>query len=430
MKYLNDAKVTKNVFTIIVYICVYGAALVYFGLFKHLDLKTVVILDIGALSIIGLFGVKVVNKDVTQRTFITANTKDEELAKTNDEITEVNDEITNDILGQEYVDNYNADEQKIANKKLTNFRISKLRKKLRKLRVRVSNNLPLKYRLIRCKKTKSELITYFEDKIKLLEDNEMIDYKYKPIDYDDIISDNILLVKPIDKNKGYTWDPRKDPIWTWGFSILKVLGIGATAIPFGLNAQDWTILIPFYIGLTVSVLYTVFKRSFVIMKRVTGPYKQIRKNKLKFMKKIRDYINDKEASQSVISNQESTDKALILKEEPNIVFDMDGDAYFVHEIDFSNPMESYEYGYGDSYISAYDNMKANRIIGNSVNKHLSDITSHFEKSISEFNFTTPDNQLMSNIKNKLISLGYKVIKVDNPITNQQVLRINKGMGLL
>lgn len=359
MKWLNNNKVLRNFFTVVVWIVAYGAAIVWFGLFKDLDLDTVVLVDTGALTIIGFIAIKSLRWDITQRGFIDENVNNLDLVEVNDGIVFENKAIEDDEVGQLYVDGYNKRKQEKADKELTDHKLSKLRKKLRTIRIKTK--IPFFKRLF----TKLDFIEYqktiidkYTTQISLLETNPVFNKKYKAVKYEDIIHVGDLITKKvIPEHKKFKYDPRKDAWWSWFFSIFKFVGIGATSIPFAINRQDWGILAAFYIALTITALITVIRRYLGIRKRTGGPYLQYRRDKWNFMKAINKFIVTTTALLEIKKNKEDTDKGLILKKDKDVIFTTDGDAYMIHRIEFVNPMQSRgKYGYGKTYMEAYDNM--------------------------------------------------------------------------
>lgn len=355
MKWLNDNKLLRNFFSVVIWIVAYGAAIVWFGLFKDLDLDTVVLVDTGALTVIGFLAVKSLRWDITHRAFIAENIHNDELVEVNEDIINENKKIDDDILGQEYIDQYNKIKQDKANKTLTNYKLSKLRKKLRKIRIK-TKKLFLNDR--KFADYQKKIIGKYTQQITLLENNPVFDKKYKSVKYDDIISiGDAATKKAIPEHKKFKYDPKKDAWWSWFFSIFKFVGIGSTSIPFAINRQDWSVLGVYYIALTITALITVIRRYLTIRKRTGGPYLQYRRDALKFMRNINTYITNSKADREIKLNQEKVDKGSILKTDKDVVFTMDGNAYFVHRMDFFNLMESPgKYGFGKTYMEAYNNM--------------------------------------------------------------------------
>jgi len=336
MNWLNNNKVLRNLFTFIVWIVAYGAAIIWFGLFKDLDLDTVVLVDAGALTVIGFFAVKALRFDITSRAFIDENLKNADLVEVNKGIVEENKKIEDDVLGQKYVDNHNKLKQDKANQELTDYKLGKLRKKLRKIRIRTK--IPFFKRLF----TKLEFIDWqtktvdkYTEQIALLEKNPVFDKKHKQLKYQDAINvGDIISKKTMTEHEQLNYNPKKDAWWSWFFSIFKFIGIGSTSIPFAIARQDWSILGAFYIALTITALITVIKRYLSIRKRTGGPYLQARRFKWNFMKKINEFIRTTTDALAIIKNKEDTDKGLILKKDDDVIFTMDGNAYMIHRIDF------------------------------------------------------------------------------------------------
>jgi|LGOV01.1.fsa_nt_gb hypothetical protein len=356
LKRLQDDKLLRNIFTTIIIIAVYASAIVYMGILKDFVFDPELLTTIGAFSVIAFVGIKSIRWDTTQRAFIDENLKNEELTELNVKIIDENKKIKDDISGQECVNGWNTRDQLEANTNLTSYKLSKLRKRLRKIRVK--QTLPFRYRKFSKFETKEELIKDLETNIELLEKNPAVDAKFKPMKYDDIINvSDMVKQKTIPKHKKYNYDPRKDPWWTWVFSIFKFVGISGTAIPFKAKNLDWETLGAFYLALTVTALITVIRRYRGIRRKTGSIYLQIRRDKYNDLVKINTYITDKQNKIEAAKNKADNDKATILRLTKDVVFTMDGTACMVHRLDFVNPMDSIgKYGYGDDYELAYAHM--------------------------------------------------------------------------
>jgi hypothetical protein len=353
-------KFLRNAFSFLLILIVYGAIIVYFGIFKNISFDGGVVLDIGAFTIISFLGVRSLRWDTTQRAFIDENTSNEELIEVNTKISEANKNIENDDLGNQFVDEHNEEKQKLANKKLTKQLIYKHHKKIRKLKVKGKHSWW--FQLLNKNYTVEQHIQDLENKINALKKNEEFDKSFRPIKYDNLVSiGDTVIKKQMSETEQIDYDPRKDAWWSWAFAMLKFVGVAGTAIPFNLNNLDWSILIPFYIALTITAVITVVRRYISIRKKTATIYLHTRKTKLKLMKKCIDYIEDKETKERIRKNEEDTHKSQILKTDEDVVFSMDGNAYMVHRKDFINPIETPSlYGYGENYLDAYQDMQRNK----------------------------------------------------------------------
>lgn len=432
MKFLENNKALRVSLSIILWLTIYAFVLIYLGFLKNLSFEDLtLLLDAGALSIIAFVGVKVLRFDATNNAFIAEKLSNDDLNKVDDELVLEIDKVTDDILAEEYMENLNEARQRIANKKLTKYVISKLRQELRDTRLRPK--LSLRYKLFSSFKTKDDRIKDLERQLKfyLKDENYVVDKKCKPLKLKDILNvGSLVKVKEMTENEEHNYDPRKDSFWTWFMSIFKFVGLGSLSIPYAMANDDLEILPAYLTALTVTAGITVIRRYIQIRKRTAGPYLQARKKKLKRVKEIVKNEQDVKSQLAIKKNKEDTDKSLILKKDKDVVFTMDGTAYMIHRLDFVNPMESSgKYGFGDTYMKAYDHMLKEQKLEEEFMNFVDILKENLKYKKDEYIYTFDDKMglTVEALTNRIESHNYIVkLSTDTFHRKPPILRIKKN----
>lgn len=243
--FLENKEKMRNLRLGIATVLALGLGILYFGFFEQLSLELIFALEVGALGIIAYISYMILWWEIGEYGY-------EIECEDNQYIKDVSDSINEEIIkvnednASAYIDNYNEKHQRIANITLTNNRINNLDRKIRKYKFKKKDYSKLEY-----KRT-------------FLQENPLFNYKYKPIEYDNLISISGKSKSKKYQNTELGYNPKTDGIyWASLFNLFKMAGLGLNAVvPFIIH--DLKALLTFYVILIVSLSVMSLKRYFKI----------------------------------------------------------------------------------------------------------------------------------------------------------------------
>jgi hypothetical protein len=266
-EFLEDKSKIRNLRLGIAIFLALGLGILYFGFFSQLSLALIFTLSVGILGIIAYISYLIIWWEIGEYAFeiecednnnITTETK---ILHT--EIKKVNEDVA--II---FIDDYNDKNQKIANVKLTTKTIYDLDKQIRK------------------KKFKKEDYSELTYKRQFLLDNPLFNNKYKPIQYDDVISVSGKSGNSEYQSTEIGYNPKTDGIKiAFLFGLLKMAGLGLNAaVPFII--KDWKALLTFYAILIVSLTVMATKRYFKVRYKTSTKYLDNIRNQVRLLEEI------------------------------------------------------------------------------------------------------------------------------------------------
>lgn len=214
--------------------------------------------------------------------------------KENKEIQTVNEKIVNikysvedDEIGFQFINEYNTTNQARSNIIKTEKKIVKLKYKRRKLNIRINTWKRLK-KLLELKLQK------VQGKIDVIEKKGLIDRKYKPIRYTDLLNKGDLNSNDNnntgDRNSIYYNPATKGNTKTLIFGMYRFIGVAGTGtIPFLITEKFSTIFL-YYLTLIATAIYRSLKRYTTVRQKTRTIYLATRERKLQLMKQMQDYI--------------------------------------------------------------------------------------------------------------------------------------------
>lgn len=243
--FLENKEKMRNLRLGIATVLALGLGILYFGFFEQLSLELIFALEVGALGIIAYISYMILWWEIGEYGY-------EIECEDNEYIKDVSDNINQEIIKINedfaliYIDNYNEKHQHIANITLTNNKINNLERKIRKYKFKKKDYSKLEY------------------KKEFLQENPLFNYKYKPIEYDNLISISGKSKSKKYQNAEFGYNPKIDGIyWASLFNLFKMVGLGLNAVvPFII--KDWKALITFYAILIISLSVMSLKRYFKI----------------------------------------------------------------------------------------------------------------------------------------------------------------------
>lgn len=272
---LGNNKLLRDIRTGVAITAALLLALIYWGFIQNFNWSGLQLTRIVGLTIIFTLSVFIVRIEFKSRGFQTEmdendNLKEIELILQNEDVN-----IIHDDLGIEWVADFNRRGQEKANRikteKRTNYLMERKRNRLR-------NNMS---------------ITKIEKELDRLKNEYLVDTKYKPIRYPDLISKQGFTKNDkevLDRDMIY-YNPVKQGNVTGFFTtFLKSIIPGSLGIGFLLN-EPFTTIVLYYIFLLIAFAWTISTQYILVRRQTATRYLETRKNKLTLLREMKEYIN-------------------------------------------------------------------------------------------------------------------------------------------
>ena len=266
-------------------------AVIYWGFVQNFDFSGLQLTRVLGLTIVFSVSVFIVRIEFKARGFQAEMDENVELREIEKTLFDEDVNIQHDDLGIEWVAEFNKNGQEKANRIKTENRIMKLQEKRRS---KIRKNLP---------------IEDIDKEIQRLRNDNLIDTRYKPLRYTDLISKGADLKNNkdvIDRDQIY-YNPVKQGNVSGFFStFLRSFIPGSIGITFLLQEPIINILL-YYIFLIVAFAWTI-STQYVLTRRNTAiKYFNTRKNKLTLLREMKKYINERVRNQELLKEDDKNE---------------------------------------------------------------------------------------------------------------------------
>ena len=294
---LKNDKLLRDIRTGVAVTVALLLALIYWGFIQNFNFTGVEITRIVGLTIVFSISVFIVRIEFKARGFQAELDENLELQKIEKELFDEDVNIINDELGIEWVEEFNKKGQEKANRLKTEKRINRLMQKRRELL------------------RKAKPIDHIDAEINKLKDEPLLDTKYKPIRYTDLISKGSLdnnKKDVLDRDQIYYNPVKQGNVSGFASTFLRSIVPGSLGIGFLLNEPFGNILL-YYVFLLIAFAWTISTQYVLVRKQTANRYFITRQYTLTLLREMKAYINDKtkvekEFSQNVANSINSFDK--------------------------------------------------------------------------------------------------------------------------
>jgi len=251
-------------------------AIIYWGFVQNFDFSGIQFGRVLGLTIVFSISVFIVRLEFKTRGFqaeMDENIALQEIEKT---LFDEDVNIQHDELGIEWVGEFNRKGQEKSNRIKTENRIMKLQEKRRN---RIRKNKP---------------ITDIDKEIERLKNDNLIDTRYKPLRYTDLISkgaDYKNSKDVIDRDQIYYNPVKQGNVSGFLGTFLRSVIPGSIGITFLLEEPVVNILL-YYIFLLIAFAWTISTQYILTRRNTATKYFNTRKNKLTLLREMKTYIQN------------------------------------------------------------------------------------------------------------------------------------------
>jgi hypothetical protein len=263
-------------------------AIIYWGFVQNFDFSGIQLTRVLGLTIVFSVSVFIVRLEFKARGFQAEMDENKELQEIEKTLFNEDINIQYDELGIQWVSDFNTRGQEKANRIKTENRIMKLQEKRRN---KIRNNRP---------------IADIDLEIERLKNDNLIDTRFKPLRYTDLISKGADYKKNkdvIDRDQIY-YNPVKQGNVSGFFStFLRSIIPGSIGITFLLEEPVINIVL-YYVFLIVAFAWTISTQYVLTRRNTATKYFDTRKNKLTLLREMKNYIQS-ELSKTKVEQQDA-----------------------------------------------------------------------------------------------------------------------------
>ena len=274
---LNNDKLLRDIRTGVSITVASLLALIYWGFIENFNWSGVEITKVVGLTVVFTVSVFIVRIEFKQRAFTQEREDNKELADLEQVLFNEDVNIQHDALGIEWVAEFNRKGQEKANRIKTESRVMKLQEKRRD---RLRKNKP---------------VSDIDLELERLKTEYLIDTRYKPVRYTDLISTSADWENKkdvIDRDQIY-YDPvRQGNVRGFASTFMRSLVPGSLGIGFLLQEPLLNIVL-YYVFLLIAFAWTISTQYVLTRKNTATRYFMTRKNKLTLLREMKLYIQQK-----------------------------------------------------------------------------------------------------------------------------------------
>lgn len=251
-------------------------AIIYWGFVQNFDFSGIQLTRVLGLTIVFSVSVFIVRMEFKSRGFQAEMDENAELREIEKTLFNEDVNIQHDDLGIEWVAEFNKNGQEKSNRIKTENRIMKLQEK-RRSKIR-----------------RNQSIVNIDKEIQRLKDDNLIDTRYKPLRYTDLISKGADLKNSkdvIDRDQIYYNPVRQGNVSGFLSTFLRSVIPGSIGITFLLQEPIINILL-YYIFLIVAFAWTISTQYVLTRRNTAVKYFNTRKNKLTLLREMKKYIDE------------------------------------------------------------------------------------------------------------------------------------------
>jgi len=251
-------------------------AIIYWGFVQNFDWSGIQLGRVLGLTIVFSVSVFIVRLEFKSRGFQAEMDENTELREVEKTLFDEDVNIQYDELGIEWVTEFNRKGQEKANRIKTENRIMKLQEK-RRNRIRQGRS-----------------ITDIDAEIERLKNDNLIDTRYKPLRYTDLISkgaDYKNTKDVIDRDQIYYNPVKQGNVSGFLGTFLRSVIPGSIGITFLLEEPVVNIVL-YYIFLLIAFAWTISTQYVLTRRNTATKYFNTRKNKLTLLREMKTYIQN------------------------------------------------------------------------------------------------------------------------------------------
>ncbi len=273
---LGNEKLLRDIRTGVAVTASLLLAIIYWGFVQNFDWSGLQLTRVLGLTVVFTISVFVVRLEFKHRGFQIEMDENVELKEIEKTLFDEDVNIQHDDLGIEWVTEFNRKGQEKANRIKTENRIMKLQEKRRN---RIRQNKSIKDIDVEIDRLKNELL---------------IDTRYKPLRYTDLISKGADFKNNkdvIDRDQIYYNPVRQGNVSGFVTTFLRSIIPGSIGITFLLNEPVINIVL-YYVFLLIAFAWTISTQYVLTRRNTATKYLNTRKNKLVLLREMKQYINE------------------------------------------------------------------------------------------------------------------------------------------
>jgi len=283
---LKNDKLLRDIRTGVAIVVSLLLAILYWGFIENFNFSGIQITKILGLTVVFTVSVFIVRIEFKARGFQAELDENVELQKIEKALFEEDVNLVNDDLGIQWVNDFNIKGQNKANKIKTEKRINELLKKRRE----------------RIRRNKS--IVDIDLQIERLKNEPLIDTKYKPIRYTDLISKGALdgnKKDVIDRDQIYYNPIKQGNVGGFAATFVRSIIPGSLGIGFLLQEPIGNILL-YYLFLIIAFAWTISTQYVLVRQQTAKRYFVTRQNTLTLLREMKSFITEKTSIEKKIEN--------------------------------------------------------------------------------------------------------------------------------
>lgn len=278
---LSNDKLLRDIRTGVTITAALLLAIIYWGFLQNFDWSGIQLTKVLGLTIVFTTSVFIVRIEFKARGFQAELDENTELQEVEKQLFDEDVNIKHDAIGIEWVAEFNRLGQEKANRIKTESRVTKLQERRRSL---IRRNKPT---------------DNVDREIDRLSKEQLIDTRFKPLRYTDLISKSAEYNSNkdvIDRDQIYYNPVRQGNVRGLASTFLRSIVPGSIGITFLLQ-EPWINIILYYVFLVISFAWTISTQYVLTRKQTKTRYYETRKNKLILLREMKEYINKKLAEQ-------------------------------------------------------------------------------------------------------------------------------------
>lgn len=274
---LSNDKLLRDIRTSVTITAALLLALIYWGFLQNFDWSGLQLTKVLGLTVIFTVSVFVVRLEFKSRGFQAEMDENTDLQELEKKLFDEDVNIKHDRLGIEWVAEFNKQGQEKANRIKTDNKVTKLQERRRNL--------------IRRNKSTATV----DREIERLQHEELIDTRFKPLRYTDLISkgaDYNSNKDVIDRDQIYYNPVKQGNIKGFASTFLRSIIPGSIGITFLLEEPIVNIVL-YYVFLLIAFAWTISTQYVWTRRQTKTRYYETRKNKLTLLREMKLYIEQK-----------------------------------------------------------------------------------------------------------------------------------------
>jgi hypothetical protein len=271
---LSNDKLLRDIRTSVTITAALLLALIYWGFLQNFDWSGLQLTKVLGLTVIFTVSVFIVRLEFKSRGFQAEMDENTDLQELEKKLFDEDVNIKHDRLGIEWVTEFNKLGQEKANRIKTDNKVTKLQERRRNL----------------IRRNKATAVV--DREIERLQHEQLIDTRFKPLRYTDLISkgaDYNSNKDVIDRDQIYYNPVRQGNIKGFASTFVRSIVPGSIGITFLLEEPIVNIIL-YYVFLLIAFAWTISTQYVWTRRQTKTRYYETRKNKLTLLREMKLYI--------------------------------------------------------------------------------------------------------------------------------------------